>query len=74
MSSALRPDNRPAEQVWKFFDLEFAKGYGFPNVSWALGSDWGMGASAHTEETYKAAAEARMVAIYGPRPSQGEVK
>jgi hypothetical protein len=67
----LRPDNRPAETVWFWFEQEFAKG-AFPNVSWALGSDWAMGSRPPTADQYKALAYKRMVAIYGPNPSNRE--
>lgn len=63
-----RPDNRPADVVWKFFDQAFETTE-YPSVGWAIGSDWGMGLPyGATPADYKAAAEKRMVALYGPRP------
>lgn len=71
MTPAYRPDNRPSAIVWRYFDEAFANG-GYPNVSWALGSDWGMGMSfaPKTPEQYRAIATKRMIAIYGPKPER----
>lgn len=66
MNQPFRPDNRPPEIIWRYFEEEFAKG-NFPNVSWALGSDWGMGSRPLSAAEYKDRAYARMTAIYGPR-------
>lgn len=63
-----RPDNRPADVVWKFFDQAFESSE-FPSLGWAIGSDWGVGLPyGMSASDYRAAAEKRMVKIYGPRP------
>lgn len=67
MTTQHRPDPRPPEEVWKWFDAAF-EGRDFPNVSSMLGSDWGWGSPVLTAEQYKQRATERMVAIYGPRP------
>jgi hypothetical protein len=68
---ALRPDNRPDAVVWYWFEKEFSKGAEFPSVSWALGSDWGVGTRPNiTAAEYKQMATARMEVIYGPRPKE----
>jgi hypothetical protein len=62
-----RPDHRPADVVWYWFEQEFSKGQQFPSVSWALGSDWGVGKRFLTPNEYKADAYALMERIYGPK-------
>ena len=61
-----RPDDRPTDVVRHWFDAAFAN-QNYPNVSWALGSDWGwgMGSRPLSAEEYKAAAYKRFAAIYG---------
>lgn len=66
MNRLPRPDNRPSEVVWKYFELEFVNG-GYPSVSWALGSDWGVDTRLLTAEEYKAMAYAHMELLYGPK-------
>lgn len=64
-----RPDSRPSDIVWKWFEIEFTKGVAYPSVSWALGSDWGVGTRPNMTPTeYKQFAYDRMTAIYGPKP------
>jgi hypothetical protein len=63
-----RPDNRPAEVVWYHFEQAFQE-RDFPDVSWALGSDWGFGSPILTAEQYRARAYERMAALYGPKPT-----
>jgi hypothetical protein len=63
-----RPDNRPPEVVWYWFEKEFEKGLDFPSVSWAIGADWGVGVRVLTPEEYKRVAYEHMIAIYGPKP------
>lgn len=64
-----RPDNRDPDIVWKFFDLEFEK-HDFPSVSWAIGSDWGVGSPyGITPQQYREAATKRMIELYGDRPA-----
>jgi hypothetical protein len=67
MTTPRRPDNRPPETVWHWFEREFTKG-DFPNVSWAIGSDWAMGARPLSADQYKARAYARMAELYGAKP------
>lgn len=62
-----RPDRRPADVVWFWFDKAF-QGSAFPQLG-MLGSDWGMGSPILSAEEYRGAAEARMTAIYGMRKS-----
>jgi regulator of replication initiation timing len=62
-----RPDKREPAVVWDKFNKSF-EGQDFPNVSWALGSDWGMGRGVPTKASYRRDAEARMESLYGPRP------
>lgn len=64
----LRPDPRAPETVWRYFEEEFTKGLDFPSVSWAIGSDWGVGSRILTADEYKRAAYAQMTSIYGPKP------
>lgn len=60
---ALRPDDRPTDVVRHWFDEAFAT-QDYPDVGWALGSDWGMGSRPLSAEEYKAAAYKRFAAIY----------
>ena len=62
-----RPDRREPAVVWDNFEKAFA-GQRFPDVSWALGSDWGMGTSTPDPASYRRVAEERMVRLYGPKP------
>jgi len=64
-----RPDNRPSGEVWEHFMRAFDGG-DYPQVSWALGSDWGMGTTrALTPQEYYDLACRRMTELYGPKPS-----
>lgn len=65
----LRPDNRPSEVVWNWFEKEWNKGIDYPSVSWALGSDWGVGRRYSTPAEYKEVAYKLMVEIYGSNDS-----
>jgi hypothetical protein len=62
-----RPDRREPAVVWDNFEKAFA-GQRFPDVSWALGSDWGMGTSTPDPASYRRVAEERMTRLYGPKP------
>lgn len=62
-----RPDNRQPAVVWYYFEADMARP-GYPSVSWALGSDWGVGMRSMTEAEYREIARKRMTAIYGPKP------
>jgi hypothetical protein len=64
-----RPDPRPSSVVWESFEKAF-DGNEYPQVSWALGSDWGMGTTRPlTPREYRDLAVRRMAEIYGPKPS-----
>ena len=63
-----RPDPRKPATVWKFFVAECERS-DFPHVSWALGSDWGMGSRPLTAAEYRKAAFARMERLYGANPN-----
>jgi hypothetical protein len=62
-----RPDKREPAVVWDKFSKSF-EGQDFPNLSWALGSDWTMGSGVPNKASYRRNAEALMTRLYGPRP------
>lgn len=62
-----RPDDRDPAIVWHWFEKAFEDSE-FPNVGWALGSDWGMGSRVLSAEQYKAKACGLMTELYGPKP------
>tara|TARA_R110000782_G_scaffold264106_1_gene357162 strand:- start:564 stop:761 length:198 start_codon:yes stop_codon:yes gene_type:complete len=60
-------DTRPATEVWKYFDQAFDE-TDFPSVSWALGSDWGVGTPSPRDNAhYREMAEEKMTNMYGSR-------